>query len=173
MRMRCTIGLVGSMLAAGSYLQVGQAHTAGPQAAQPEVVPESQRAASRGTADASPDRALLNRYCVTCHNERLKSGGLMLDRMDVGQVSVDANTWEKVVRKLRSGQMPPEGRPRPDPQTIRAFATAIEAALDRVAAAHPDPGRVAVRRLNRTEYVNVDRRFAGAGDRWAGAASAR
>ena len=134
---------------------VGQAHTAGPQAARPEVVPESQRAASRGTADASPERALLNRYCVTCHNERLKTGGLMLDKMDVGQVGVHADTWEKVVRKLRSGQMPPEGRPRPDPQTIRAFATALEVALDRVAAAHPDPGRVAVRRLNRTEYVSV------------------
>ena len=104
-----------------------------------------------------PSRELFDRYCVTCHNERLQTAGLMLDRLDVGQVHANAETLEKVVRKLRSGQMPPEGRPRPDAETIDAFAGALEAALDYAAAADPNPGRVASRRLNRLEYVNAVR----------------
>ena len=104
-----------------------------------------------------PSRELFDRYCVTCHNDRLQTAGLMLDRLDVGQVHANAETLEKVVRKLRSGQMPPEGRPRPDAETIDAFAGALEAALDYAAAADPNPGRVASRRLNRLEYVNAVR----------------
>ena len=102
-----------------------------------------------------PSRALLDRYCVTCHNERLQTAGLMLDQLDITQVGANAPVLEKVVHKLRSGQMPPEGRPRPDEVTIDAFATSLETALDRVAAAAPNPGRVASRRLNRLEYVNA------------------
>ena len=102
-------------------------------------------------------RAFLDRYCVTCHNERLKTAGLMLDTVDVGQVAANAAVLEKVVRKLRSGQMPPVGRPRPDPATRDAFGTALETALDRAAASAPNPGRVALHRLNRLEYVNAVR----------------
>ena len=102
-----------------------------------------------------PSRALLDRYCVTCHNERLQTAGLVLDQLDIEQVGANAPILEKVVQKLRSGQMPPEGRPRPDEATIEAFATSLEAALDGAAAAAPNPGRVASRRLNRLEYVNA------------------
>ena len=102
-----------------------------------------------------PSRALLDRYCVTCHSERLQTAGLMLDQLDITQVGANAPVLERVVHKLRSGQMPPEGRPRPDAATIDAFAASLETALDRVAATAPNPGRVASRRLNRLEYVNA------------------
>ena len=110
------------------------------------------------TAAASPEppsRAIFDRYCITCHNERLRTAGLMLDRLDVGDVAGNADVLEKVVRKLRAGQMPPAGRPRPAPEAIDAFATSLETSLDRVAAADPNPGRVVSRRLNRVEYVNA------------------
>ena len=98
-----------------------------------------------------PSRALLDQYCVTCHNDRLKTAGLMLDQIDIGQVGAHAEVLEKVVKKLRSGQMPPEGRPRPDTATIDAFVTSLEALLDREGMETPNPGRVASRRLNRVE----------------------
>ena len=112
-------------------------------------------AGRQAPAPEPPSRELFDRYCVTCHNERLRTAGLLLDRLDVSRVHANAETLEKVVRKLRSGQMPPAGRPRPDAETIDAFAGALEAALDHAAAADPDPGRVASRRLNRLEYVNA------------------
>ena len=105
----------------------------------------------------APSRALLDRYCVTCHNERLQTAGVMFDRVDVDRADLHRELFEKVARKLRSGQMPPPGRPRPEPAAINAFVTALEAELDRVGAAAPDPGRVASHRLNRTEYVNAVR----------------
>ena len=111
-----------------------------------------------GAAAQSPEplsREIFDRYCITCHNERLQTGGLMLDRLDIGDVAGNADVLEKVVRKLRAGQMPPEGRPRPAPEAIDAFATSLETTLDRVAAADPNPGRVVSRRLNRVEYVNA------------------
>ncbi len=112
------------------------------------------RAQSGGAAVSSE---LFTRYCVTCHNERLQTAGLMLDQVDLSQdqIGPNAELLEKVVRKLRSGQMPPEGRPRPDASTIDQFATSLETALDRAAADDPNPGRVASRRLNRLEYVNA------------------
>ncbi len=105
----------------------------------------------------APSRALLDRYCVTCHNERLQTAGVMFDRVDIDRADLHRELFEKVARKLRSGQMPPPGRPRPEPAAIDAFVTALEAQLDRVGAAAPDPGRVASHRLNRTEYVNAVR----------------
>lgn len=112
-------------------------------------------AAGAQTAADAPSRALLDRYCVTCHNERLQTADLRLDEVDLTRIGEHAAVLEKVVHKVRSGQMPPEGRPRPDEATLDAFATSLETALDRVAAAAPNPGRVASRRLNRVEYVNV------------------
>ena len=105
----------------------------------------------------APSRALLDRYCVTCHNERLQTAGVMFDRVDIHRADVHRELFEKVAGKLRSGLMPPPGRPRPAPAEIDAFVTALEAELDRVGAAAPDPGRVASHRLNRTEYVNAIR----------------
>ena len=105
----------------------------------------------------APSRALLDRYCVTCHNERLQTAGVMFDRVDIDRADLHRELFEKVARKLRGGLMPPPGRPRPEPAAIDAFVTALEAQLDRVGAAAPNPGRVVSHRLNRTEYVNVVR----------------
>ena len=111
-------------------------------------------AAGQGEADP-PSRELFDRYCVTCHNQRLQTGGLALDGVDPARAAAHAPILEKVVHKLRTGQMPPEGRPRPDRAAVEAFVASLERALDRAAAADPDPGRVASRRLNRVEYVNA------------------
>jgi len=113
------------------------------------------RAVSRQAAP--PNGELLSKYCVTCHNQRLRTAGLSLDQADLANVAHDPAMWEKVVRKLRTGAMPPLGRPRPEPAASTAFATAIEAALDADAAANPNPGRPVVHRLNRAEYANAIR----------------
>ena len=106
---------------------------------------------------ASQYRAVLDRYCVTCHNETLRTAGLVLNGRDVGNVSEGAAVWEKVVRKLRTGAMPPTGMPRPDTATYDSFATYLETELDRAAAVNPNPGRTSVHRLNRAEYTNAIR----------------
>src|SRR5712691_10366520 len=121
-------------------------------AAQPQAV--SQRPSN---PPASSTRELLDRYCVTCHNEKLKTANLLLDKMNVGNVSDAAPSWEKVVRKLRAGLMPPAGLPRPDSAGYESLAGYIETALDRAALAKPNPGRPTLHRLNRTEYANAIR----------------
>src|SRR5438067_3361409 len=112
-------------------------------------------------APAVPAADVLDKYCVTCHNSRLKTAGLLLDTLDPARVGDHAEQWEKVVTKLRTGEMPPPGRPRPDAETYRAVASALEGALDAAAAANPHPGRVPVHRLNRTEYGNAVRDLLG------------
>jgi len=107
---------------------------------------------------ASPtteQRAMLDKYCVTCHNQRLKTGGLTLDTLNLDRVSDNAETWEKVLRKLHGGMMPPQGMPRPDEATVDKFTGWLETSLDRAAATHPEPGRSTLHRLNRTEYGNA------------------
>ena len=101
------------------------------------------------------DRAFLDKYCVTCHNQRAKTAGLTLDQLDLAQVAPNASLLEKVVMKLRAGQMPPAGQPRPEPLVLQQFVTSLERALDGVAATSPNPGRVAVHRLNRLEYISA------------------
>src|SRR5262249_28109948 len=71
-------------------------------------------------------QALLNQYCITCHNAKAKAGGLALDKLDLQHVGADAETWEKVVRKVRAGMMPPAGAKRPDRKSLDAFASAVE-----------------------------------------------
>ena len=118
------------------------------------------RAAQGPVAAASPaatQRALLDRYCVTCHNERLNTGGLALDRLDPADVGAAPARWEAVVQKLRGGMMPPAGRPRPTPGEAERLRRWLEAALDRAAAGRPEPGRVPTHRLNRAEYTNAVR----------------
>ena len=109
----------------------------------------------------APHAALLNQYCVTCHNEGLRSRGtvpLELQTVDLTTVPAEAELWEKVIRKLRTGSMPPSGRPRPDRAAADSFATWLETEIDRVAAEHPNPGRTEpLHRLNRTEYQNAIR----------------
>ena len=108
--------------------------------------------------DASQYSAVLKRYCVTCHNEKLRTADLALENMDVQDVGENVEIWEKVVRKLRGFTMPPVGMPRPDEHFYESFADYLETELDRVAAAKPNPGRTAVaHRLNRAEYANAVR----------------
>ena len=107
---------------------------------------------------ASGSRAMLDTYCVTCHNERLKTAGLALDAVDVTAPHLNPELWERVITRLRAGSMPPAGRPRPDVATSRAVAAWLETDIDRAWAARPNPGRVnAVHRLNRTQYSNAVR----------------
>ena len=113
--------------------------------------------AQQASSDSAPSRALLDRYCVACHNDRLKTAGLSFDGVNPSDLGEHSEIWEKVVRKLRSGTMPPVGRPRPEPPAIASFITSLETGLDRAAAAKPNPGRAPLHRLNRTEYANAIR----------------
>jgi len=106
---------------------------------------------------ASAERALVDKYCVTCHNQRAKTGGLALDGIDPGHAAEGAEVWEKVIRKVRGGLMPPVGMPRPEKTALTSFAASLETAIDTAAAAHPKPGRPVLHRLNRSEYGNAIR----------------
>jgi mono/diheme cytochrome c family protein len=106
----------------------------------------------------STQRQFLDRYCVTCHNDRLKTGGLTLERADVTTSGAQPEVWEKVVRKLRTGVMPPPNMLQPPKADRVAMATWLENSLDASSAAKPNPGRTeTLRRLNRTEYQNAIR----------------
>jgi hypothetical protein len=129
-----------------AFIATGWASVAG----QSPPVPE----AGRQLRSVQP---LLDQYCITCHSERLKTGGLALDAMPLDRIGADAETWEKVVRKVRAGLMPPAGARRPDRGSLDAFATAIEGAIDLHAASNPNPGRVPLHRMNRVEYANAIR----------------
>jgi hypothetical protein len=109
----------------------------------------------------SADQALLERYCITCHNQKAKTGGLMLDTLDVAHPGANAATWEKAVLKIKTGLMPPGGMPRPDRPTLDAFAAKLEASLDAAARLKPNPGAPGLHRMNRTEYANAVRDLLG------------
>ncbi len=109
-------------------------------------------------ASVSSQQALLDRYCLTCHNERLLAQGTVpvsFEALDTSSVGTHPEIWEQVVRKLRLGMMPPAGRPRPDRDAQLGFVTWLETELDRAAAMAPNPGRPAVRRLTTSEYINA------------------
>jgi len=106
-------------------------------------------------------KAMIQQYCTGCHNAKLKTAGLVLDITGLDHISDHSAQWEKVARKLRTGEMPPAGMPRPDKATYAKVAAEIEGALDAAAAAKPSPGRVPVHRLNRTEYANAIRDLLG------------
>lgn len=101
--------------------------------------------------------ALVKQYCVGCHNNRLKTAGLSLEGLDISRVSTDADTWEKVLRKVSANQMPPGGLPHPSEDARKTFTGYLETELDRAAASHPNPGRPTIHRLNRAEYSNAIR----------------
>ena len=126
----------------------------------PAVARPSQPAAAAAVAagmSAEAAKAALDRYCVGCHNTRTKAGDLVLQDIQTDRLSPRAEAWEKVVRKLRIGAMPPPGNPKPDDATRVALMAMLEEDLDREAAAAPDPGHHVVHRLNRTEYTNAVR----------------
>jgi mono/diheme cytochrome c family protein len=115
-------------------------------------------AASPNVAAATSSAAVLKQYCATCHSERLKSGGLVIDPADVNNVGANADRWEKVVRKLRTQSMPPPGAPRPDAAGYDGVATFLETELDGAERARPHLGKLPLtRRLSRTEYQNAVR----------------
>ena len=133
-------------------------------AAQP--VAEGARATAREAPPTAPDgpetyRAVLDRYCVACHNERTLTANLALDTVDIVHIGAAVEVWEKVLEKLRTRAMPPPRRPRPADETYDRFAGWLEAELDGAAAARPDPGRPTIHRLNRLEYANAVRDLLG------------
>ena len=119
--------------------------------------------ASHGSGDLAPDaqNALVKQYCSTCHNDRMKSGGLTLASFDAATIGSHADVAEKMIRKLRAGMMPPPGVKRPEEATLAQFAAALEARMDAAAAANPNPGWRPFQRLNRAEYARAVRDLLG------------
>src|SRR4051812_39492107 len=120
-----------------------------------EPAPQAQRS---DAAAAPTPRAIVDKYCITCHNQRLHTAGLELDSLDLTTPGANTETWEKVIARLRAGSMPPPGVARPDKATYRAVASRMEDGIDRAWEANPHPGRIgAVHRLNRAEYNHAIR----------------
>jgi len=117
----------------------------------------AQRGPAASAPGASAERALLDQYCVTCHNDRLKTSNLSLEKLDLATVGDQPELWERVVRKLRAGVMPPPGVKRPSLAEYEGLRDWLETEIDRKAAGHANPGAVVLHRLNRTEYANVVR----------------
>ncbi len=134
-----------TILVGFAWAGVGLTHAVGSQSLDP--VP----------SHASAQRAVLDQYCVTCHNQEIRTAGLLLDQMDVENIGEGAAVWEKVLSKIEAGAMPPAGMPRPDKSTAASLVAWLETELDAAAAAHPNPGRPAIHRLNRVEYTNAVR----------------
>src|SRR5262245_27743846 len=140
--------------AASVYVRATAADQAPAAAPAAQAAPAAPPASSAG----SPQRALITRYCVGCHNERMKSGNLALDAIDVDNIAAHPQVWEKVIRKVGAGLMPPAGRPRPDEAAQDQFVAWLSTELQKSFDAHPNPGRTQTfHRLNRTEYHNAIR----------------
>src|SRR5437016_6703076 len=117
----------------------------------------AQAAGPAGPAGPAEPAEVINKYCVTCHNDKARTGGLTLEHADFADVPRGAETWEKVIRKVRAGMMPPIGAARPEAAQLHALITFLETSLDRAAEVKPRPGRTVMHRLNRTEYANAIR----------------
>jgi cytochrome c551/c552 len=147
----------GTILAAAALLLV-VASPKGPALRAAQASPSAAApGAQAASATASASQGVIDRYCVTCHNTRLRTGGLALEAMKIADAGREPQAWEKVVRKVRTGMMPPSGAPRPDRATLDRLAEAVENTIDLAAAATPNPGAPALHRLNRTEYGNAVR----------------
>jgi mono/diheme cytochrome c family protein len=146
------IGCAATLLAAGTHALADRApaQSAAAPARPPAAAPTS-------AATALPPQALVQKYCVSCHNDRAKTGGVSFDGLDPAQAAAHAEIWERALLKLRGGMMPPQGMPRPDAATLDTFITSLEGTLDSGALKSPDPGHKPVHRLNRTEYGNAVR----------------
>jgi len=106
---------------------------------------------------ADSSGTLLNKYCVACHNDKAKTGGLSLQDKDLSHIGADTATWEKVLRKVAANEMPPAGLPHPSQPEEKAFTDFLRNQLDQYAASHPNPGQPTIHRLNRSEYSNTIR----------------
>jgi hypothetical protein len=123
----------------------------------PTTAPSAQVKVPGAAATAAAQRALLDQYCVTCHNDKTKIDNFSLQKEDINAVGDHPEVWERVIRKLRAGMMPPPGMPRPPLAKYEGLRDFLEAEIDRKAAAHPNPGSIVLHRLNRTEYANAVR----------------
>src|SRR5262245_39436993 len=153
-RQLCSLMLATGVAAAGAVQASRSTPSNTPQPvglARAAQVPASQ------AVTAQTERAILDKYCVTCHNQQRKTAGRMLDSLDVAKVPESAETWEKVIAKLHAREMPPKGMPQPDQATRSGLISWLETTIDRAAELKPDPGRVPAHRLNRTEYTNAIR----------------
>jgi len=119
--------------------------------------PAPQSATAEPASPATAHQAVVTKYCATCHNDKLKSGGLSLTALDISAPAKNIESWEKVIRKLGTGAMPPAKMPRPDKATADSLVRYLETELDRAALANPNPGRPGLQRLNRSEYKNAIR----------------
>src|SRR5262245_59464610 len=126
--------------------------------AQTKPAAPSAPTAATSTASAAAERALLDQYCVTCHSDKLKRANLSLEKLDLATAGDHPELWEKVIRKLRAGVMPPPGMRRPALAEYEGLRDWLETEIDRKAAARGvSPGYVVLHRLNRAEYANVIR----------------
>src|SRR5262249_55372575 len=113
---------------------------------------------STTAAAVGPQQALVSQYCVTCHNEKTRTAGIVLEKLDVQRPGANAEIWEKAVQQLRARSMPPANMPRPDKATYDGFRIWLENELDKYGTANPNPGStVTYHRLNRAEYQNAIR----------------
>jgi len=144
------VGVAAALIWALAVASVPQAAPQEPRRAAPAAAPAVK-------ADAPTSRALVDRYCVSCHSDRTKTAGLSLQNLDLTRMPAQAGIWESVVRKVNAGMMPPPGLPRPSRPAADAFVSFLTADLDRAAAANPSPGRPLLHRLNRAEYANAVR----------------
>src|SRR5688572_14762067 len=146
-----------SLVSVAVAVWVGALATLGTNAAPKAAAPPQAPTGPTMIAGSGPAayQATVKQYCVTCHNERLKTGDLLLDKANLENVVSEAHVWERVVRKLRQGAMPPQGMPRPDEATLKAFVASLEGTLDASYRVRVNPGRSPVHRLNRAEYRNA------------------
>lgn len=117
----------------------------------------SSPASSNSASAPLAPQALVNRYCIGCHNQKVKTAGISLQGLDPEKAGENSEVWEKVLRKVSAGQMPPAGLPHPAAPVTAAFCKTLETGLDRAAAANPNPGHPSIHRLNRAEYSNAIR----------------
>ena len=150
--------MVSTLALALLCLAASQSTAARPAAAHPAA---AQSPGQENPAGAELLRTTVRRYCLACHNDRTQTAGLSLQGVSTAIVAEHAPVLERVHQKLRAGEMPPAGRPRPDTATVADLVTWLEAALDRAAAADPNPGAPAIHRLNRAEYRNAVRDLLG------------
>ena len=163
--LRAVLGWIGIALLGACTYQTALLQPSSPGLPAVSFQPAKLQSSSPAPGPTSAYREVLDRYCVTCHNESLRTAGLLLDQADVEKVSESAELWGKVVQKLRARAMPPAGMPRPNLATYDSFATYLETELGGAVAANlspdssPDtsPRRQLIHRLNRAEYTNAIR----------------
>jgi mono/diheme cytochrome c family protein len=148
-------------VAVASAFASASAQSSPASARSPQIATAGQASSASQTDAVTANQATVQKYCVSCHNDKVKSGGLTLSTLDMARVAGNADVWEHVIRKVRTGAMPPAGRPRPDKAMTTSLVTYLETELDNAALATPNPGHPALPRLNRAEYRNAIRDLLG------------